>query len=499
MKTSGLGRFTLGQPLPAQPHAVCVSLPKVADLIGYEEKDPQTLAALPTGYPRFVRHQMIGQMLADICKDQANTSCGYLFAREQDCEEVIKRYSPKEAHVQQGNGWTLLQVPTASPTNAQISSYFQHTGCGISSRLAEDYLWERGLLERRETVAEVADAQSIVKETISRAHGPDVGPEDLLLASSGANAFHALFKSAVDHAQARGKTVWIRWGWLYLDTIEAMNLYASTKGQVIEVHQIGNLDLLSSLFEKHGDSIAGVITEFPTNPLLQAGDLEKARDLCDQADALLVVDPTMVSPKNAGITGMADVVVNSLTKYAGWEGDVMMGSLAFPRSSKLGRELFEVTQSIICPPYSRDLTRMAEQIPYYDNFIERVNAQTLEVAEFLQNHPKVKHLHWAYQNKYAKNYEKFAGANRPGCNLSFEVSGNFEEFYNRLQMLKSPSFGTEFSNCCPYVYLAHYPLTKTHKGRELLDQAGLSPHLLRLSVGLEPVEEIVQCIDRALQ
>jgi cystathionine gamma-synthase len=278
-----------------------------------------------------------------------------------------------------------------------------------------------------------------------------------------------------------------------------MNLYASTKGQVIEVHQIGNLDLLSSLFEKHGDSIAGVITEFPTNPLLQAGDLEKARGLCDQADALLVVDPTMVSPKNARITGMADVVVNSLTKYAGWEGDVMMGSLAFPRTSKLGRELFEVTQSIICPPYSRDLTRMAEQIPYYDNFIERVNAQTLEVAEFLQNHPKVKHLHWAYQNKYAKNFEKFAGANRPGCNLSFEVSGNFEEFYNRLQMLKSPSFGTEFSNCCPYVYLAHYPLIKTDKGREFLDQAGLSPYLLRLSVGLEPVEEIVQCIDRALQ
>ena len=499
MKTSGLGRFTLGQPLPAQPHAVCVSLPQVADLIGYEEKDPQTLAALPTGYPRFVRHQMIAQMLADICKDQANTSCGYLFAREQDCEEVIKRYAPQDAQVQQGNAWTLLQVPKTSPENAQISSYFQHTGCGISSRLAEDYLWERGLLESREILEEVGDAQSIVKETISRAHGPDVGPEDLLLASSGANAFHALFQSAVDHAQSRGKTVWIQWGWLYLDTIEAMNLYASTNGQVIEVHQIGNLDLLSSLFEKHGDSIAGVITEFPTNPLLQAGDLEKARGLCDQADALLVVDPTMVSPKNARITGMADVVVNSLTKYAGWEGDVMMGSLAFPRSSKLGRELFEVTQSIICPPYSRDLTRMAEQIPYYDNFIERVNAQTLEVAEFLQNHPKVKHLHWAYQNKYAKNFEKFAGANRPGCNLSFEVSGNFEEFYNRLQMLKSPSFGTEFSNCCPYVYLAHYPLIKTDKGREFLDQAGLSPYLLRLSVGLEPVEEIVQCIDRALQ
>ena len=63
MKTSGIGRFTLGQPLPARPHAVCVSLPKMADVIGYEEKDPATLEAMPTGYPRFVRHQMIKRMV----------------------------------------------------------------------------------------------------------------------------------------------------------------------------------------------------------------------------------------------------------------------------------------------------------------------------------------------------------------------------------------------------------------------------------------------------
>ena len=123
-----------------------------------------------------------------------------------------------------------------------------------------------------------------------------------------------------------------------------MNLYTSPKSKVIEVNEVHNIDLLLSLFEEFGDQIAGVVTEFPTNPLLQAGDLEKVKELCIKQDALLVIDPTMVSPKNAKITSLADVVVNSLTKYAGWEGDVMMGSLAFPQSSTLGKNLFEQTK-----------------------------------------------------------------------------------------------------------------------------------------------------------
>ena len=117
----------------------------------------------------------------------------------------------------------------------------------------------------------------------------------------------------------------------------------------------------------------------------------------------------MVSPKNAKITSLADVVVNSLTKYAGWEGDVMPGSLAFPQSSTLGKNLFEQTKGKICSPYSRDQLRMAEQIPFYNNFIKRSNASAMQVAEFLQKHPKIKKLHWAYEEKSLKNYQRFAG------------------------------------------------------------------------------------------
>ena len=53
----------------------------------------------------------------------------------------------------------------------------------------------------------------------------------------------------------------------------------------------------------------------------------------------MVVDPTMASPKNAKISGLADIVINSLTKYANWEGDTMMGCAVFPKTSSLGLEM----------------------------------------------------------------------------------------------------------------------------------------------------------------
>ena len=142
---------------------------------------------------------------------------------------------------------------------------------------------------------------------------------------------------------------------------------------------------------------------------------------------------------------------------------------------------------------------MAEQIPFYEDFIERTNANAIKVAEFLHSHNKIKRLYWAYQEGLGQNYEKFAGQDRPGCNLSFETTLDFNQFYDRLEMLKSPSFGTEFSNCCPYVYLAHYPMIKTTEGLASLASAGIPPNLLRLSVGLEPVDQIIGTLTQALK
>ena len=176
----------------------------------------------------------------------------------------------------------------------------------------------------------------------------------------------------------------------------------------------------------------------------------------------------------------------------------MMGSLVFPKRSILGRELMHATEDSISRPFNRDLERMAEQISFYDSFIEHTNLKNMQIAEFLIRHPQVKQIHWAYQSVCSDNYRKLAGDERPGCVVSFEIKGDFECFYDSLEMLKSPSFGTEFSLCCPYVYLAHYSMTKSVQGRQILTEAGISPQLLRLSVGLEPVDEIIEVLKQSL-
>ena len=207
----------------------------------------------------------------------------------------------------------------------------------------------------------------------------------------------------------------------------------------------------------------------------------------------------MASPKNAKVSAHADVVINSLTKYANWEGDVMMGSAVFPKKSAVGLKIKELALQYRTKPFQQDMERTAEQIPFYDNFIERTNESQQEIVEFLLSHPKIKKVYWAYQNSTGTNYRKIAGDGKPGCVVSFEIKGDFRKFYDNLELLKSPSFGTEFSLCCPYIYLAHYDLITSETGRDKLEKAGLSPNLLRLSVGLEEPDLIKEKIALALK
>ena len=498
MRTSGLGKFALGQAMPNRDHAVCVSLPTVQDLIGYEEKKPETVSAINSGYPRFVQHRLIKQVIK--LQEESLQTTGmqsFLFSDSNHCKEALKRYSIKQPLIQEYENYTCLQVPESSEEALQINSFLQHTGGTISSRHAEDILFKNGYKLGRESLAEHDNPLQFAKEIIAQVHGNDVSSNGVLFASSGANAFFSLFSAAYDRFLPKGKNLWIRLGWLYLDTIETMKLIAKEE-DILTLHDPTDRSGLQELFSKYGNKIAGVVTEFPTNPLLQSCDLEYVRELCDRVNAMLIIDPTMASPKNSKVAELGDVIVNSLTKYASWEGDLMIGSLVFPDKSKIGRSLFESIEKNICPPFHRDLLRLCEQLPYYSSFVEKTNRSLLQVADFLQRSDAIKKVYWAYQPGSAMHFRQRAGEDKPGCVISFELKGNFESFYNSLSMLKSPSFGTEFSICCPYVYLAHYRMIKTEKGRYALKKAGISPQLCRLSVGLEETDDIIQTLQDAL-
>ena len=90
------------------------------------------------------------------------------------------------------------------------------------------------------------------------------------------------------------------------------------------------------------------------------------------------------------------------------------------------------------------------------------------------------------------------GAYAQGSIVSIELAGSMEVFYDRVQLVKGPSFGTDFTIVCPYFYLAHYDLVMDTSPNNLCDRLGMDRNLIRISVGCEPIEELLGAFASAL-
>ena len=124
----------------------------------------------------------------------------------------------------------------------------------------------------------------------------------------------------------------------------------------------------------------------------------------------------------------------------------------------------------------------------------------MRVAEYLAGRPEVKRLHWALAPESRANFLQVARAPAAvGGMITFELEpGRFARFYDRVRLPKGPSFGLRNTLICPFIYLGHYELVTSAPGRELLARHSLNPELLRLSVGLEPVDEIIGALAESL-
>ena len=500
MTPSGLRHFPLGEQVPASNHAVCVSLPTMTDIIGYETKDPVIINQIPAGYPRFVTHKLISQLINELLLEKGyKHRTGFALASRRAIDDFRTFLSPHEIEFEERNGFVLAHAKKSSDLQRAGKAFLQHTGFSISSRQAEDILAARSAMTvRQEETEEEENASIRARRQIADAMGEEVLPENILLATSGANAFHALFRGTREHLADQGRTLWIQFGWLYVDTIKVLSNFCGDRAESIAVHNVSDLSELRKLFSERGSEIAAVVTEVPTNPLFHTCNLDEVRGLCRSNGAILVADPTMASPRNVKVADHADVIVNSLTKYAANEGDVMLGCLAFPKKSTVHNIWIDRIRHYIAPPYSRDLARIAFEMGHYPDLIERTNKNLMELATYLESHPSIKKVHWSYSEPFQSNYRKLAGDEKPGCALAFELKYGMESFYNKIRILKSPSFGTKFSLLCPYVHLAHYDLMQNKQGRNLLASAGLSPELIRVSVGEEEVQEIISVFSEAL-
>ncbi len=490
----------LGSPIPDSPHAVSCSLPTMAAVRGYEEKDPGVISSLKTGYPRFVIHPFARRLGEELSRRHGLGSRKlWLASSRKMALALLAHLGDPDATLFEGDGVTGVTHLESPELGQRAKLYLQNIGGFLSSREAEDRLASLGLCptpKAEDTFP--GDARSEVLRHLGPRF-PGVPGSHLMLANSGMNAVHAAF-SSVNAVQApRGRTAWVQLGWLYLDTIAILKKYTAHAEDYIPFGNVMDLDGLDRLFSERAASIAGVMAEVPTNPLVQTPDLALLSALCRRHGVKLVLDPSLVSVFSADCLRHADVLVTSLTKYTGNEGDVIAGLVAVNPQGADAAALAEAATAVVDPPYSRDLARLASQIRNTEAVLAQIEETTPKVAAFLASHPAVTATYWALAAASRANY--LAIARKPGATggvISFQVRGKLEAFYDRLRLPKGPSFGMRTTLICPFMYLAHYDLVTTEAGRGELRANGLDGDLLRLCVGTEPAEEIVGALREAL-
>jgi methionine-gamma-lyase len=259
-----------------------------------------------------------------------------------------------------------------------------------------------------------------------------------------------------------------------------------------------NLDEVEKMLQSNQD-IALLYIETPANPTLQCVDIEKLTQVAHQYGCKVAVDNTFATPYlQQPFRFGVDFVIHSTTKFLNGHGTAVGGVL-------IGRDLnFMQTKA------TKHFRLLGASVSAFDAFLLNNGIKTLEVrmqrhcenamtvAGFLVQHPAVETVNYLGLNNHPDHALAMRQMKHAGALMSFEVKGGFEsgkKFINHLQLCTSAvSLGT-----CDT--LISHPASTTHAGvaAELRAQSGISDGLIRMSVGIENVEDILADLDHALQ
>ena len=477
------------------------------DLIGYEEKDPAVAQHITSGYPRFVLHPCLGQLANHLLLRHGLTGQTlWLTASARSAAELAAYLT----HLPAGQGGTIRQFADGAlhgvvhPENADLSAaartLLQNTGMFLGSREAEDALVRFGVRAAAEPETLFAGDPVAEIKHVLRGVLPGTSDADLFPACSGMNAIYAAYRTVSELQAARGRTIWVQLGWLYRDTTALLKRFAADpRCDFVYLPDVGNFGALERLFAEKGDRIAGLFAETPTNPLIQTPDVPGLATLVRRHGARLILDPSVASLFCVNVLTHADVVVNSLTKYAAREGDILAGLAVVNPAGSDAEALRRGIGRWLEPVYPRDLARLAAEIGDAERFVAQLNTATPKIVAWLEAHPKVSRVYWSLAPESRANYLRIARSPAAvGSMLSFTLKTPLAPFYDSVRLPKGPSFGMKHSLLSPFIYIAHYDLVKTAAGRAELAASGIDPELLRLSIGAEPVDEIIAALAEAL-
>jgi cystathionine gamma-lyase len=238
--------------------------------------------------------------------------------------------------------------------------------------------------------------------------------------------------------------------------------------------------------------------ETPTNPTMQIIDIKACSEIAKSHNLLFVVDNTFASPylQNPLDLG-ADIVMHSVTKYLAGHSDVIMGALCM-NSDELYEKLAFILNSCGASPGPMDCFLVLRGIKTLHLRMERHCFNGEQVARFLKDHPKVDKVYWPGFEDHPNHQIAKAQMNGFGGMISFTLKGDSKD--DAFRMASNTKVFSLAESLGGVESLIGHPATMTHAAipKKERDQSGVTDSLIRLSVGVEDIDDLISDLKSAI-
>jgi cystathionine beta-lyase/cystathionine gamma-synthase len=241
-----------------------------------------------------------------------------------------------------------------------------------------------------------------------------------------------------------------------------------------------------------------VWVETPTNPMMNIIDIKAMAQLCKKHKLLLAVDNTFASPylQQPLVLG-ADIVMHSATKYLAGHSDVILGSLV-TKDSQLAERLGFIQNASGAVPGPMDSFLTLRGIKTLHLRMQRHCENAAQIAEYLQAHPKIEKVYWPGFESHPNHDIAKSQMTDFGGMLSFITKGT--DYKAAIQIVEKLKLFTLAESLGGVESLAGHPASMTHASipKAQREKSGVVDALIRLSVGVEDVRDLIADLEQAI-
>lgn len=304
-----------------------------------------------------------------------------------------------------------------------------------------------------------------------------------------------------------------------LAAIDCVIKMLSPGDEVVSTNDLygGTFRIFKTIFEKYGikfhfvgmsdpDAVKASVNkntkliwvETPTNPMMNIIDIEAMAKISKKAGAMLCVDNTFATPylQNPLDLG-ADIIMHSVTKYLGGHSDVVMGALIC-NDDLIAKEMYRIQNSSGAVTAPMDSFLVLRGIKTLHLRVQRHCENAEKVAHFLVEHPRVNNVYWPGFKTHPNHSVAKKQMRGFGGMISFDLKGNkMEDAYEVAKNVKVFALAESLGGV---ESLLGHPATMTHAAipKEEREKTGVSDSLIRLSVGVEDIDDIIDDLRQAM-